>query len=126
MPDGLIIMKYDERSGIDIMAKYPEEKLKISNKTLMHILNLHEFSKQPGIASLTIQNINFVTYYSGSETDFFFILMLNMLEDPEDYENVLEDVSQIVLENIGKNKIIEMLPSLFKRIVEHPKNKINI
>ena len=126
MPDGLIIMKYDERSGIDIMAKYPEEKLKISNKTLMHILNLHEFSKQPGIASLTIQNINFVTYYSGSETDFFFILMLNMLEDPEDYETVLEDVSQIVLENIGKNKIIEMLPSLFKRIVEHPKNKNNV
>ncbi|MCK4779974.1 MAG: hypothetical protein KAT57_07300 [Candidatus Lokiarchaeota archaeon] len=125
MPDGLIIMKYDERSGIDIMAKYPEEKLKISNKTLMHILNLHEFSKQPGIASLTIQNINFVTYYSGSETDFFFILMLNMLEDPEDFENVLEDVSQIVLENIGKNKIIEMLPSLFKRIVEHPKNNKN-
>lgn len=123
MPDGLIVMKYDERSGIDIMAKYPEEKLKISNKTLMHILNLHEFSKHPGIASLTIQNINFVTYYSGSETDFFFILMLNMLEDPEDYENVLEDVSQIVLENIGKNKYIEMLPSLFKQIVEYPKNK---
>lgn len=119
-------MKYDERSGIDIMAKYPENKLKISNKTLMHILNLHEFSKQPGIASLTIQNINFITYYSGSETDFFFILMLNLLEDPEDYENVLEDVSQIVLKNIGENKYIEMLPSLFKRIVEHPRNKINV
>lgn len=126
MPDGLIVMKYDERSGIDIMAKYPENKLKISNKTLMHILNLHEFSKQPGIASLTIQNINFITYYSGSETDFFFILMLNLLEDPEDYENVLEDVSQIVLKNIGENKYIEMLPSLFKRIVEHPRNKINV
>ena len=126
MPDGLIVMKYDERSGMDIMAKYPEEKLKISNNTLMHILNLHEFSKQPGIASLTIQNINFVTYYSGSETDFFFILMLNMLEDPEDYEIVLEDVSQIVLENIGENKYIEMLPSLFKQIVEHPKSKFNV
>ena len=97
--------------------------MEISNKTLMHILNLHEFSKQAGIASLTIQNINFVTFYSGSETDFFCILMLNMLEDPEDYEIVLEHVSQIVLENIEENKYIEMLPSLFKRIVDHPKKK---
>lgn len=125
MPDGLIVMKYDERSGIDIMAKYPEEKLKISNKTLMHILNLHEFSKQSGIASLTIQNINFVTYYSGSETDFFFILMLNMLENPENYEVILEEVAQIILENIQENEYVEMLPTLFNRILDYPKSKNN-
>lgn len=125
MPNGIIVMKYDERSGIDIKVKYPEEKVNISNKSFMHIFNLHEFSKQPGFASLTIENINFITYYSGSETDYFFILMLNMLENPEDYEVVLEEVSNIILENLDENKYIEMVPSLFKRIVEHPKNNKN-
>jgi hypothetical protein len=114
MPDGLIVMKYDDRSGIDIKAAYPEEKARIADKTLMHIFNLHEFSKEPGIASLTIGDINFVTYYSGSTTDYFFILMLNLLENPEDYENILERISKTILTNLKNYK--EILPSLFKQI----------
>ena len=126
MPDGLIVMKYDDRSGIDIKAKYPEGKLATSDKTLMHIFNLHEFSKDPGIASLTVDNINFVTYYSGSETDYFFILILNILENPEDYEEILKEVSQVILNNLEKKKYNEMLPSLFKRILNYPKNKNSV
>jgi len=61
MPEGLIVMKYDDRSGIDIKVKCPEEKIKITDKTLMYIFNLHEFSKDPGIASLNVGEINFVT-----------------------------------------------------------------
>ena len=123
MPDGLIVMKYDDRSGIDIKATYPEGKLKTSDRTLMHIFNLHEFSKEPGIASLTIENTNFVTYYSGSKTDYFFILILNILENPEDFEEILKEVSQNILENLEKNKFVEMLPLLFKQIKNYPKNK---
>lgn len=125
MPDGLIFLKYDERSGMEIKAKYPEKKFKITDKTLMHILNLHEFSKPAGIVSLTLENINFVTYYSGSDTDYFFILMLTMLENPEDYEEILEEVSQIILKNLEKKKYLKMLPSLFTKIVDYPKRKKN-
>ncbi len=121
MPNGLIFMKYDERSGMEIKAKYPEKKFKITDKTLMQILNLHEFSKQAGIVSLTLDNINFVTYYSGADTDYFFILMLNMLENPEDYEEILEEVSQIILKNLEKKKYLKLLPSLFHKIIDYPK-----
>ena len=121
MPDSLIFMKYDERSGMEIKAKYPEEKLKISNKTLMHILNLHEFSEQAGTVSLTLDNVNFVTYYTGSNKDYFFILMLNILEDPEDYEEILEEVSQSILKNLKNEKYLEILPSLFKKILDFKK-----
>ena len=123
MPDGLIVMKYDDRIGIDIKATYPEGKLKTSDRTLMHIFNLHEFSKDPGIASLTGDNINFVTYYSGSETDYFFILILNILENPEDYEEILKEVSHIILKNLPQEKYYEMLPSLYRQIIDYPKNK---
>ncbi len=118
-------MKYDERSGMEIKAKYPEKKFKITDKTLMQILNLHEFSKQAGIVSLTLENINFVTYYSGSDTDYFFILMLNILENPEDYEEILEEVSQIILKNLEKKKYLKLLPSLFNKIMDSPKIRKN-
>ncbi|NVM35551.1 MAG: hypothetical protein HWN81_08135 [Candidatus Lokiarchaeota archaeon] len=126
MPNGIIVMKYDDRSGIDIKAKYPEEKVKISSRTLMHIFNLHEFSKEPGFASLSIDNINFLTYYSGSETDYFIILLLTILENPEDYEESLEEVSEIILKNLEKNEYLKILPSLFKKILTLPKNKTKI
>ncbi len=123
MPDGFIFMKYDERSGMEIKAKYPEEKLQISDKTLMHILNLHEFSEQAGIVSLTLDNINFVTYYSGVDTDYFFILMLNILENPEDYEEILEEISQTIIKNLDEDKYLEILPSLFNKTIDYPKKK---
>ena len=89
----------------------------------MHIFNLHEFSKDPGIASLTIGEINFVTYYSGVKTDYFFILMLNILENPENYEDVLTEISQTILKNLTKNKYLKMIPSLYRQILEGPKIK---
>ena len=125
MPDGLIFMKYDERSGIEIRAKYSEKEFKVTDSTLMHILNLHEFTEQSGVASLTLDAINLVTYYSGSETDYFFILILNMLEDPEDYEEILEDVSQTIMKNLDEDKYLQMLPLLFNKIIDYPKKKKN-
>ncbi|MFX1569399.1 MAG: hypothetical protein ACFFCV_13640 [Promethearchaeota archaeon] len=122
MPNGLIFMKYDERSGMEIKAKYPEE-VNISDRTLMHILNLHEFSEEAGTVSLTLDNVNFVTYYTGSTKDYFIILKLNILEEPEDYEVILEEISQTLLKNLDKDKYLEMLPSLFNRIKEYPKKK---
>lgn len=64
MPEGLIVLKFDNRSGISIKAKFPEEDLKITDGTIMNIFSLHEFSKQPGTVSLTVGDINIVTYYT--------------------------------------------------------------
>ncbi|MFX1308718.1 MAG: hypothetical protein ACFE8C_03400 [Promethearchaeota archaeon] len=102
MPEGLIVMKYNDRSGIDIKAKYPKGKMKTSDKTFKHIFNLHEFSKDPGIASLILENINFVTYYSGSKTDYFFILTLKIQRITKKF---LEKILQIILKNIEKKNI---------------------
>ncbi len=123
MPEGFIIMRYDDRSGIDIKTTFPEGKLETSERTLMHIFNLHEFSNEPSIASLTVEKINFVTYYSGSQTDYFFILILNILENPEDYEEILEEVSKTILKNLKRNHYYKMLPSLYNQIIEYPKKK---
>ena len=123
MPKSLIVMKYNDRSGIDIKANFPQEKLDITNGTLMNLFSLHEFSKQAGISSITVGDINISTYYTGVDMDYFIILVLNMLENPEDYEEGLKKVSQIILENLDEDKYIDMLPSLFEQILEYPKKK---
>lgn len=125
MPEGLIVMKYNDRSGINIKVNHPKEKLNITNGTLINIFSLHEFSKQAGIASLTVGDINISTYYTGEDMDYFIILILNELENPEDYEEPLKEISQIILENLKEDKFIDMLPSLFEKILEYDKkNKI--
>ena len=124
MPEGLLIMKYDNKSGINMKAKYPEEKLNISDGTLMNIFSLHEFSKQAGIASLTVGEINIATYYTGEDMDYFVILILDMIENPEDYEEGLKEISQIILKNLKEEKYIEMLPSLLKQISDTPQKNM--
>ena len=49
--------------------------------------------------------------------------MLNLLENPEEYEEILEKISQIILNNLEKKKYLKMLPSLFKQIIDYPKNR---
>jgi hypothetical protein len=122
MPDCLIVMKYSQRKGVDIRAQYPKGKLKITKDTLMHIFNMHAF-EEPGIASLSIDRINISTYYAGSKTDYFIILVLNLLENPDDFEEVLTEISLKIVDNLEENKYIEMLPELFKKLSEFPKDK---
>ena len=118
MPTGLIFTEYNVRSGLEIKAKFPENISDLSDKTLMQILNLHGFTKQAGIASLNIEAINFITYYSGSDTDYFLILILNTHEDPDDYEEVFEKGSKEILKNLEDNKYIKLIPTLYKQILE--------
>jgi len=113
-------MRYDNKSGINIKARYPEEKQNITDGTLMNIFSLHEFSKQAGIASLTVGEINIATYYTDEEMDYFIILILNTIENPEDYEEGLKEISQIILKNLKEDNCIEMLPFLFKQISDSP------
>jgi len=43
MPVGIVVMKWDERVGTEILAKYPDE-LSITDKTLMQVYSTHEYS----------------------------------------------------------------------------------
>jgi hypothetical protein len=82
----------------------------------MKILSLHEFSKQKGVASLTVGDVNIVRYYTGEDMDYYVVLILKMLENPENYEEELKKISQIILENLEEEKYIDILPSLFTQI----------
>lgn len=117
MPNGIIFMKWNERSATEILFKYPSNKdFKLSKKTLLHILNLHGFNKKPGIASLTTRDINFLTYYSGIIKGYYLILLLNILESPDDYEEIFKKIAPTIIDNLENQNYENAIPSLYNKL----------
>lgn len=109
-------MKYDNKSGMEIESKYPNEGISISDESLMAILGLHGFSKEEGVASLTVGDTNLVTYYSGKSINYYVGLILNKHENTDEFEDWLKEIAHIILENLQEEKYINMLPALFTQI----------
>ncbi|MFX0083042.1 MAG: DUF2341 domain-containing protein [Candidatus Hodarchaeota archaeon] len=118
-PIGLIFMRWDERIGTEIMAKYPQE-IVISEKTLMQVYSTHEYSGEKGVITLTAGSMNIISYYSGPEHGYYILLILNLDDDPDLYESGMADVLRILLENIKDEAYIELLPSIFQRLTLYP------
>ena len=49
---GLVIMKWDERMGAELFARYPEE-IDLQDKTMMQIYSTHEYTGEAGMISMT-------------------------------------------------------------------------
>jgi hypothetical protein len=120
MAIGLIVMKWDERVGSEILAEYPEEII-IEDKTLMQVYSTHEYSGETGMISLMVGSLNIASYYTGPENGYYFLLLLSLDDDPDAYEGGLIDVSRIVLQNIEDDNYLNLMPTLFQRLTVYPK-----
>ncbi len=120
MPVGLVIMKWDERIGTQIIAKYPEEVV-IGDKTLMQVYGTHEYTGEPGMVSLMVGSLNVASYYTGVDTGYYIILLLSLEDDPDLYEGGLADVSRQIIANIEEESFLNLIPSIFQRLSVYPK-----
>jgi hypothetical protein len=119
MPVGLVVMKWDERVGTEILAKYPEEII-VTDKTLMQVYSTHEYSGESGMISLMVGSLNIASYYTGPEKGYYILLLLNLDDDPDSYEGGLIDVSRIILQNLEEDAYTKLIPSLFQRLSVYP------
>ncbi len=119
MPVGLVIMRWDERVGTEILANYPEE-ISINDKTLMQVYSTHEYSGESGMISLMVGSLNIASYYTGPDKGFYVLLLLSLDDDPDAYEGGLIDISHIILQNIVDDAYVPMIPDLFRRLSVYP------
>jgi len=119
MPVGLIIMRWDERMGTEILSRYPDE-LNVTDKTLMQVYSTHEYSGEAGMVSLMVGSLNIASYYTGPEKSYYVILLLGLDDDPDAYEGGLVDASRIILQNLEDDNYISMIPSIFQRLSVYP------
>ncbi|TXT53353.1 MAG: hypothetical protein BAJALOKI2v1_1020002 [Promethearchaeota archaeon] len=119
MPVGLVVMRWDERVGTEILAKYPPE-INITDKTLMQVYSTHEYSGESGMISLMVGSLNIASYYTGPEKGYYILLLLNVDDDPDAYEGGLADTSRIILQNLEDDAYKDMVPDLFRRLSVYP------
>lgn len=120
MPVGLIFMKWNEITGNEILTKYPEE-VEITERNLMQIFDTHDFSGVKGLISLMVGTLNIVSWYSGPEPPNYCItLLLDIDDDPDDYQDALAEVSQIILQNLEDGVYLDIMPSLYQKLVQYP------
>ena len=119
MPVGLVIMRWDERTGTDVLAKYPEE-ISITDKTLMQVYSTHEYSGDMGMISLMVGSLNIASYYTGADKSLYVLLLLSLDDDPDAYEGGLADASRTILQSLDNMEFLPMVPSIFQRISVYP------
>lgn len=120
MPVGLMVMKWDERSGTEVIIKYPEE-INIKEKVLMQLISTHEYSGEAGSVSLMVGSLNIASYYTGPESSFYILLLLTLDEDPDAYEGGMADIARFILKAYAEGAHKEIIPSAFHRISMYPK-----
>ena len=118
-PIGFLLMRWDERIGTELLAKYPE-KIDISDKTLMQLYSTHEYSGERGVITLTVGSMNILSYYTGPESGYYVVLLLHLDDDPDAYEGLMANAAQIILQNVEDDSYLEMVPSLFQRFSVYP------
>ncbi|HEC40665.1 hypothetical protein LCGC14_0664440 [marine sediment metagenome] len=120
MPIGFLVMKWDTRAGAVILARYPEDT-SLDENTLMQVTSAHEYSAESGFTSLMVGSINITSYFTGPEEGYYFLLLLNLDEDSDSYEDGLRDTSQTILLNLKDDAYIDLIPSLFTRLSVFPR-----
>ncbi|MBD3353027.1 MAG: hypothetical protein GF364_16220, partial [Candidatus Lokiarchaeota archaeon] len=110
MPVGLVIMRWNERVGTEILAKYPDV-INITDKTLMQVYSTHEYSGEAGMISLMVGSLNIASYYTGPDSGYYILLLLNVDDDPDAYEGGLSNVALTILQNLEDDSYKKMIPS---------------
>ncbi|MFW9897214.1 MAG: hypothetical protein ACFFD7_15535, partial [Candidatus Thorarchaeota archaeon] len=118
-PLGLILMKWDEKIGMELIVKFPQD-VTISDRTSMQIYGTHEYSGEKGLINLISGSQNVLSYYTGPETGHYIVLILSLDDDPDVYEGAMPNVARIILQNIEDQAYLQMIPSLFQRLSVYP------
>ncbi|MFW9819510.1 MAG: LamG domain-containing protein [Candidatus Thorarchaeota archaeon] len=118
-PVGLVLMKWNERIGTELVAKYPEDTV-ISEKTCMQIYSTHEYSGEKGTITLTVGPLNIISYYTGPEQGYYLLLILDLEDDPDLYEGGMADVLRNLLEHVEDDSFTKLMPSYFQRLSLYP------
>ena len=119
LPVGLVVMKWNDRVGTEILAQYPEE-IVITDKTLMQVYSTHEYTGESGMISLMVGSLNIASYYTGPDKGYYVLLLLNIDDDPDTYEGGLIDASRMILQNLDDDSYKQLVPTLFRRVSVYP------
>ncbi|NHI92918.1 MAG: hypothetical protein EAX96_10490 [Candidatus Lokiarchaeota archaeon] len=122
MLKGIVIFTFNEKRGMHIETKFPIE-FDLDPSILMRIYTAHAYDKSVKFFSLSVGSLNIASTYTGSEMDLYISLILDTEDDPDDYEDILDYAGIQLLNKLSKERYLDLIPSIFSRIVYLYKKK---
>ena len=108
---------WDNRMGVNVDAKYPENVLEgLTDDDILTLFTTHALGGEPGILSMTMKRINVVSYYTGkpkdeTESQFIVALFLTESDEPKKYEEYLSAISSNLIKSIDKEGFMDFFVS---------------
>jgi len=117
MPRGMIIAHWDETKGIRTVTQYPQN-IHITDANLIHIYTRHVGAEHspPSILETDIQDTKYMTYRSGPDNNYFFILVADLDESSEMYEDGYVESLQLMIQNLHNNQYMDNISLFFTNI----------
>lgn len=121
LPIGLIVVKWDNKIGTVLEARYPDDVV-VSPDLTMKIYGAHVLgeAREAGFISMKIDSLNIASYFAGVELNYFVALLLKPTEDAAAFEDALIEVASKIFENLGEKKYVEKLPEFYKFLEKYP------
>jgi hypothetical protein len=108
MPVGILLIRWDDKLGTTLVAKYPD-KFKFPSKILMNIYSQHRSqSTDPSFVTLTLTNMKISSFFSGMDENFIgasnyiIALVLRRDENPNLFREILKKAAAKILKNVEK------------------------
>ncbi|NVM56200.1 MAG: hypothetical protein HWN66_21065 [Candidatus Helarchaeota archaeon] len=121
MPIGILLIRWDDKLGTTLVAKYPE-KFKFPSKILMNIYSQHRGqSTDPSFVTLTLTNLKISSFFSGMDenyigaSNYIVALVLRRDEKPHLFREILKKAAAKILKNVEKIKP-ETLQTVFNEM----------
>jgi len=118
MPVGILLIRWDDKLGTTLVAKYPE-KFKFPSKILMNIYSQHRGqSTDPSFVTLTLTNMKISSFFSGMDenyigaSNYIIALVLRRDEKPHLYREILKRAAAKMLKKV-ENVEAETLKTVF-------------
>lgn len=120
MPFGILVYRFDEKAGMKIVARHPDD-IMVDDKATMQIYTAHAFEGEKGFLTISIADLNIASYFTGIDSNYYVGLLLSIDENAEDYEDVLTDSVRTIMSNLEYRRYMQMLPDIYKKIITYPK-----
>ena len=121
LPIGLIVVKWDNKIGTVLEARYPDDVV-VSPDLTMKIYGAHVLGevREAGFISMKIDSLNIASYFAGIEINYYVALLLKPTEDATAFEDALIEVASKIFENLEEKKYVEKLPEFYKFLEKYP------
>lgn len=121
MPEGIVVVKWDDRIGTKIVARYPEE-LQITPTLTMRVYGGHVLGerRKSNFISMRVDEINIASYFAGIEVNKFIMLILSPEDQAENFQEPLKLIGSELLP-LSDREIKKLLQSIYDRILAYLK-----